>query len=83
MKDEDTITNSTSMEEILKIAIRRADHAYTFDKAAAERAQMRTTKEMFMRMAEEEIEHRDKLKKELEELIDQTKIDEALSGEAY
>ena len=83
MKDDNTITNSTSTKEILKMAIRRTEDSYTFDIAAAEKAQINTTKEMFMRMAQEEIEHKDKLKKELWELIVQTDIDEALSGEAY
>jgi rubrerythrin len=77
------ITDLTSMKEILEIAIRRAEDSYAFDQTAAERAQIKTTKGMFLQMAEEEIEHKAKLQKELEELITQIQIDEAIAGESY
>jgi rubrerythrin len=82
--DLKTLTNDigelTSMSEILKMAIRKEDSSYGFYLIASQRSCNRMEKELFLRLAKEELLHKQNLERQLEEVEARTFTDRAMSG---
>lgn len=76
-----SISELTTMREILEMAMKRESDSYNFYLTAAERAQTQAEKRMFLALAEEEQGHRDSLAHQLEEVMAQLEIDRAITGE--
>jgi rubrerythrin len=82
--DLKTLTNDigelTSMREILQMAIRKEDSSYGFYLIASERSCNRMEKELFLRLAKEELLHKQNLERQLEEVEARTFTDRAMSS---
>ena len=76
-----SISDLTTMREILEMAMKREQDSVNFYTTAAERAQTETERKMFLDLVEEEQGHRDALHKQLEEVLAQLEIDRAITGE--
>lgn len=76
-----SISELTTMREILEMAMKREQDSYNFYMTASERAQTEYEKRMFLALAEEEQGHRDALAKQLEEVLAQLEIDRAITGD--
>ncbi len=76
-----SISELTTMREILEMAMKREQDSVNFYTTAAERAQNNTEKKMFLDLVEEEQGHRDALARQLEEVLAQMEIDRAITGE--
>jgi rubrerythrin len=76
----DDIGELTSMREILEMAIKKEDSSYSFYVIAHERACNRVEKELFLRLAKEELVHKQNLERQLEEVVARAFTDRALSG---
>jgi rubrerythrin len=70
----------TSMREILEMAIRKEDSSYGFYLIASQRSCNRMEKELFLRLAKEELLHKQNLERQLEEVEARTFTDRAMSG---
>ena len=68
-----------SMREILLVAIKREEEAYTFYISARQCARSTTEEEMFTRLAAQEMQHKRVLEIQLDEINNQLEIDRALS----
>ncbi len=68
-----------SMREILQIAIRREEEAYSFYISARQCARTPAEEEMFSRLAAQEMQHKRALEIQLEEIHNQLDMDRALS----
>ncbi|MFH1861397.1 MAG: ferritin family protein [bacterium] len=66
--------------DILQMAIRREEASYHFYMQAYERAVLRVEKELFYRLAQEELLHKQNLERQLEEANCRTFTDRALSA---
>jgi rubrerythrin len=79
-----TLTNDigelTSMSEILKMAISKEESSYGFYLIASQRSCNRMEKELFLRLAKEELLHKQNLERQLEEVEARTFTDRAMSG---
>jgi rubrerythrin len=69
-----------SIKEILEVAVQREDSAHQFYMMAHERACNRVDKEMFLRLAQEELLHKQNLLRQLEEVNARLFTDSALSS---
>jgi rubrerythrin len=69
----------TSMREILLIAIKREEEAYTFYISARQCARTPAEEEMFTKLAAQEMQHKRALEIQLDEINNQLDIDRALS----
>lgn len=76
----DDIGELTSIREILEIAVQREDSAHHFYLMASERACNRVDKELFLRLAQEELLHKQNLQRQLEEVHARLFTDSALSA---
>lgn len=77
---EQEIEELTSMCEILEMAIKREESSYSFYMQARERATGRAEKELFYRLAQEELVHKQNLQRQKTDLDCQRFTDQALSG---
>lgn len=74
------ISELTSMREILEMAIKKEEASYSFYIIAHERACNRIEKELFLRLAKEELVHKQNLERQLDEVVATIFTDRALSG---
>jgi rubrerythrin len=74
------ISELTSMREILEMAIRKEDSSYHFYLIAHDRSCNRMEKELFLRLAKEELVHKQNLERQLEEVVARVFTDRALSS---
>ncbi len=74
------IGDLTSIREILEMAIRREESAHEFYLVAHQRACHRVDKEIFLRLAQEELLHKQNLQRQLEEVNARIFTDSAMSG---
>ncbi len=84
IKDLKSISNEigelTSMLEILEMAIRREESSHNFYMIAHQRACHRVDKELFLRLAQEELMHKQNLQRQLDEVSARIFTDQAMSG---
>lgn len=84
LKDLSGLTQSmgelTSIKEILEVAVQREESAHQFYMMAHERACNRVDKELFFRLAQEELLHKQNLLRQLEEVSARLFTDSALSS---
>ena len=78
-----TINDLSSMQDILKTAIKREEEARDFYLQARERARTPAETEMFEQLAEQELNHKVTLQKQLDEIQAQIETDRALSFDMY
>ncbi len=76
----DDVGELTSIKEILEMAIRREASSYDFYMMAHQRACQKADRELFRRLAEEELTHKQNLQRQLEEVQARIYTDQALSG---
>jgi len=76
----DDIGELTSIKEILQVAVLREESAYNFYMIAHDRACNRVDKELFVRLAQEELLHKQNLLRQLEEVSARLFTDSALSA---
>lgn len=77
------ITELTSMREILEMAIEREKKSLEFYRTAATQATTKVERELFERLAEEEVRHHEQLTMQLEGILAQMEIDRAITGELF
>lgn len=70
----------TSIREILEMAIRREDTSHSFYMIAHQRACHKVDKDIFLRLAQEELLHKQNLQRQLEEVNARLFTDSAMSG---
>jgi rubrerythrin len=70
----------TSIKEILEAAVQREESTYQFYMVAQQRACNRVDKELFLRLAQEELLHKQNLLRQLEEVKARLFTDSALSA---
>lgn len=75
----DEIDELTSIQEILKMAIKKEDSAHTFYMVAHNCACHPVDKELLLRLAQEELLHKQNLQRQLEEVKARIFTDQALS----
>ena len=78
-----TISDLMSMQDILRLAIEREEDARAFYLQARERARTPFEEELFDRLAQQELQHKNDLEKQLQEIEAQIETDRALSFEMY
>ena len=76
-----SISELTTMREILEMAMKREHDSVAFYTTAAERAQTQMERKMFLELVEEERGHASALEKQLEQVLAQLEIDRAMTGE--
>ena len=76
-----SISELTTMREIVEMAMKREQDSVAFYTTAAERAQTSMEKKMFLELVEEEKGHRDALAHQLDEILAQLEVDRAITGE--
>jgi rubrerythrin len=76
----DDIDEIASMRDILEMAIRREESSHQFYMIAHSRACHRVDKELFLRLAQEELLHKQNLQRQLDEVEARILTDAAMSG---
>lgn len=79
-KEIKDIGELTSIREILEMAIRREESSHEFYMIAHDRACNKVEKDLFYRLAQEELTHKQNLQRQLEEVKARIFTDQALSG---
>lgn len=77
-----SISELTTMREIVEMAMKREMDSVAFYTTAAERSTNEIERKMFLELVEEEKGHRDALKHQLEEIDAQLDIDRAITGDS-
>ncbi len=72
-----------SLKEILKTAIAREDASYHFYMEALDNAVTTAEKKLLHELALEELEHKQKLERQYEEILAQLEVDRAITGEDF
>jgi rubrerythrin len=79
-----TLTNEmselNSIREILEVAIQREESAHAFYLMAHDKACNKIEKELFLKLAQEELLHKQNLARQLDEVKARMFTDQALSG---
>ena len=78
---EPTINELASMKDILRLAIAREESSHEVYRLALKRARTHVEREMFTRLAEQELGHKEELTRQLDEIQAQIDCDRALSTE--
>ncbi|NOY77305.1 MAG: hypothetical protein GXO76_05490 [Calditrichaeota bacterium] len=72
-----------SLKDILGVAIEREEQSYHFYMEALAKAVTPAEKKLLQELAKEELLHKEKLEKQLEDLIAQRDVDQAITGEKF
>ena len=80
---EKTLDDLLSMKEILQVAIKREEESRAFYLKVRECARTPLEEEMFTKLADQELVHKNALQQKLDEIEAQMDIDRALSYDVY
>jgi len=72
-----------SLKDILGIAIEREEQSHKFYMNALTKAVTTAEKKLLLELAKEELSHKEKLEKQLEDVIAQLDVDQAITGENF